>query len=441
MTRFDEVPAERWDWHRYADPNPQTHDSIGSHWGGFLDPVVFDPARYGVPPSSLSSIEPLQLLALEAARAALDDAGYTRRPFRRDRTSVILGVGGGISDLGQQYAVRSGLPLLLDDIPKDVLARLPEWTEDSFAGVLLNVTAGRIANRFDFGGVNFTVDAACASSLAAVHLAVRELEAGESDLVLAGGADTVQNPFGYLCFSTAGALSPTGRCRPFDATADGITISEGSRGFPSSSALRTRNATATGSMPSYGVWPDRATDAPRGLTAPRPEGQLPALRRAYEKAGVSPATVELVEAHGTGTPAGDEAELSALHEVYTAAGASPRSCVLGSVKSMIGHTKCAAGVAGLIKVAQSLHRQVLPPTRHVQRPASDLTKPDSPFYLATDARPWIHPGPGPAARGRQLVRLRRHQFPRCSRGLCRRQGHVAASGLRPVANRAVPVAG
>ena len=390
----DEVPAERWDWHRYADPNPQTHDSIGSHWGGFLDPVVFDPARYGVPPSSLSSIEPLQLLALEAARAALDDAGYTRRPFRRDRTSVILGVGGGISDLGQQYAVRSGLPLLLDDIPKDVLARLPEWTEDSFAGVLLNVTAGRIANRFDFGGLNFTVDAACASSLAAVHLAVRELEAGESDLVLAGGADTVQNPFGYLCFSTAGALSPTGRCRPFDATADGITISEGLGVLV---LKRLEDAERDGDR-IYAVLRGVAGSSDgraRGLTAPRPEGQLAALRRAYEKAGVSPATVELVEAHGTGTPAGDEAELSALHEVYTAAGASPRSCVLGSVKSMIGHTKCAAGVAGLIKVAQSLHRQVLPPTLHVQRPASDLTKPDSPFYLTTDARPWIHPGPGP----------------------------------------------
>jgi acyl transferase domain-containing protein/NAD(P)H-dependent flavin oxidoreductase YrpB (nitropropane dioxygenase family)/acyl carrier protein len=384
-----EVPEERWDWRRYAGPGGEARDSVRSHTGGFLEPVVFDPVRYGIPPSSLPSIEPLQLLALEAVRAALDDAGYASRPFAQDRTSVILGVGGGIADLGQQYAVRSGLPLLLEDIPEGVFSKLPEWTEDSFAGVLLNVTAGRIANRFDFGGLNFTVDAACASSLAAVHLAVRELETGESDLVIAGGADTVQNPFGYLCFSTAGALSPTGRCRPFDAEADGITISEG---LGILVLKRLEDAERDGDRV-YAVLRGVAGSSDgraRGTTAPSPEGQLIALRRAYERAGVSPATVELLEAHGTGTPAGDEAEVAALHEMYTAAGASPRGCVLGSVKSMIGHTKCAAGVASLIKVAQALHRQVLPPTLHVQRPASALTKPDSPFYLIADARPWVH---------------------------------------------------
>src|SRR6202011_4644495 len=140
---------------------------------------------------------------------------------------VILGAGGGIADLGQQYAFRSALAMYGIDPGPEVLERLPQWTEDSFPGLLVNVAAGRVANRFDLGGVNFTVDAACASSLAAIYSGVRELESGSSDVVLAGGVDTVQNPFGYLCFSKTKALSPNGRCRPFDAEADGIVISEG----------------------------------------------------------------------------------------------------------------------------------------------------------------------------------------------------------------------
>lgn len=205
-----EIPPERWDWRAYFDPDRHARDKIYSKWGGFLDPIPFDPARYGMPPKSLASIEPLQLLTLEVVRKALEDAGYGERPFPKERTAVILGVGGGAGDLGQQYAVRASLPLLLDAPAAELWQRLPEWTEDSFPGILLNVTAGRVANRFDLGGVNYTVDAACASSLAAVYLAARELEDGTSDMVLVGGADTVQNPFAYLCFSKTQALSPRG---------------------------------------------------------------------------------------------------------------------------------------------------------------------------------------------------------------------------------------
>ena len=194
-----EVPQSRWDWRKYFDPDPAATDKVNSKWGGFLDPIHFDPASHGMPPNSLASIEPLQLLTLEAVRAALADAGYLDRGLPRDRTAVILGVSGGIADLGQQYAVRSALPMLLDTIPAEVLSNLASWSEDSFPGILPNVAAGRAANRFDLGGVNFTVDAACASSLAAVYLACRELEAGTSDVVVVGGADTIQNPFAYLC--------------------------------------------------------------------------------------------------------------------------------------------------------------------------------------------------------------------------------------------------
>jgi acyl transferase domain-containing protein/NAD(P)H-dependent flavin oxidoreductase YrpB (nitropropane dioxygenase family)/NAD(P)-dependent dehydrogenase (short-subunit alcohol dehydrogenase family) len=383
-----EVPADRWDWRQYYDPDPASPDKISSRWGGFLDDVVFDPMIYGIPPSTIPSVEPLQLLTLEVVRAALADAGYADREFDRRNTAVILGVGGGIADLGQQYAVRSGLPMFVGDPATEVLDRLPAWTEDSFAGILLNVAAGRVANRFDLGGVNFTVDAACASSLAAVHLATRELEAGTSNVVIAGGADTVQNPFGYLCFTKTRALSPRGRCRPLDDGADGIVISEG---LAVVVLKRLADAERDGDR-IYAVIKGVAGSSDgrdRGLTAPSPEGQAVALERAYDKAGFSPSTVGLIECHGTGTVAGDQAEIQTLKQIFERAGAPWRTCAVGSVKSMIGHTKCTAGVAGLIKVALALHHRVLPPTINVGRPNIRARFSESPFYVNTEARAWL----------------------------------------------------
>ena len=382
-----EVPEDRWDWRLYFDQDPKARDKVYSKWGGFLNDMPFDPMQYGMPPNTLPSIEPLQLLTLEVVRQALGDAGYANRPFAREYTSVILGVGGGAGDLGQQYAIRSGLPLLLENPSPEVWERLPEWTEDSFAGILLNVAAGRVANRFDLGGVNYTVDAACASSLAAVYLATRELEAGTSDMVIVGGADTVQNPFAYLCFSKTRALSPRGRCRTFDESADGIVISEGVAVLV---LKRLADAERDGDR-IYAVIKAVAGSSDgrdKGLTAPRPEGQVRALDRAYAKAGFSPATVGLIEAHGTGTVAGDQAEVESLSRVFNAARALRQSCAVGSVKSMIGHTKCAAAAASLMKVALALHHKVLPPTINVEKPNPILA--GSPFYVNTEPRPWIH---------------------------------------------------
>jgi acyl transferase domain-containing protein/NAD(P)H-dependent flavin oxidoreductase YrpB (nitropropane dioxygenase family)/NAD(P)-dependent dehydrogenase (short-subunit alcohol dehydrogenase family) len=384
-----EIPEYRFDWKQYYDPDPTKPDKIYSKWGGFVDDVPFDPMRYGMPPQALSSIEPMQLLTLEAVRAAIEDAGYANRPFLRSRTSVVLGAGGGLADLGQQYGMRSGLLALTEDpdtIPSELWDRFPAWTEDSFAGLLLNVAAGRVANRFDLGGVNFTVDAACASSLAAIYCAVRELESGSSDMVIAGGVDTVQNPFGYLCFSKTKALSPRGRCRPFDADADGIVISEG---IVILILKRLADAERDGDR-IYSVIKSLAGSSDgreKGLTAPRPKGQEVALRRAYELAGLSPQSVGLIEAHGTGTVAGDLAEVEALKNAF--AGAPLQSCAIGSVKSMVGHTKCAAGAAGLVKAATALFEKVLPPTLNVLNPNPKIDFPHSPFFINTEARPWI----------------------------------------------------
>jgi acyl transferase domain-containing protein/NAD(P)H-dependent flavin oxidoreductase YrpB (nitropropane dioxygenase family)/NAD(P)-dependent dehydrogenase (short-subunit alcohol dehydrogenase family) len=391
-----EVPLDRWDWRRYYDPDPAAKDKIYSRWGGFIDDVPFDPVAFGLPPRSLASIEPFQLLALLTAKAALADAGYERRPFARERTSVIFGAGGGGADLAVGYTVRSALPSLVGDAGPELYERLPEWTEDSFAGLLMNVAAGRIANRLDLGGANYTVDAACASSLAAVGLAVRELQAGTSDMVLAGGVDAIQNPFAYLCFSKTHALSPNGRCRPFDADADGIAISEG---FAAVVLKRVADAERDGDR-IYAVirGVGAASDGrDRSLTAPRPEGQIRALRRAYAQARISAATVELVEAHGTGTVAGDGAEVQALSALFSESGAGRQRCAIGSVKSMIGHTKATAGVAGLVKAALALHHRILPPSIGVTRPNPKANFAESPFYVNVEARPWVRSG-GPYPR-------------------------------------------
>ena len=394
-----EIPPDRWDWRLYYDPDPKAPDKIYSKWGGFVPDIPFDPLRYGMPPSSLPHIEPAQLLALEVARKALADAGYAERPFPRERTAVVLGMGGGAAQTAMGYAFRSYLPMLDGPNPgagaeamELCEGLLPEWTEDSFPGFLLNVTAGRIANRLDLGGANYTVDAACGSSLAALNVAVRELRSGAADMVLLGGIDTVQNPFTYLAFSKTQAFSPRGRCRPFDEGADGIVISEGAAAVV---LKRLADAERDGDQ-IYAVIQGVGSSSDgrsKGLTAPNPEGQTRALERAYAEAGVDPATVGYVEAHGTGTAVGDVVEVSALSRLFREAGAAPGSCAVGSVKSQIGHTKCAAGLAGLIHAALALRHRILPPTIGVESPNPRLDLKDAPLRLNTEARPWLHPTP------------------------------------------------
>ncbi len=391
-----EIPPDRWDWRPYYDADPKAPDRIVSRWGGFVPDVPFDPLRYGMPPKGLASIEPVQLLVLEAVRAAIEDAGYAERAFPRERTAVVLGMGGGAAQLAMGYAFRSYLPMLEAVAPEAGRAAreaseplLPEWTEDSFPGFLLNVAAGRVANRFDLGGANYTVDAACGSSLAAASLAVRELETGAADVVILGGADTVQNPLTYLAFSKTHAFSPRGRCRPFDASADGIVISEGVGVVV---LKRLADAERDGDRV-YAVIKGIGSSSDgraRGLTAPSPEGQVRALDRAYEKAGVDPRTIGYVEAHGTGTAVGDVVEANALAGVLRGRGAAPGSCAVGSVKSMIGHTKCAAGIAGLMNAALALHHRTLPPTIGVDHPNPKADLADGPLRVSTAARPWFH---------------------------------------------------
>ncbi|MET8975652.1 SDR family oxidoreductase [Streptomyces sp. NPDC004539] len=377
-----EVPPERW------DPAVHHGTSTDSKWGGFLPEIPFDPLRYGIPPTSLGSVEPVQLLSLEAARRALDDAGYGDggREFDRSRTSVVFGAEAG-SDLSNAATLRSVLPAYYGEVPAALEGQLPLLTEDSFPGMLANVISGRIANRLDLGGANYTVDAACASSLAAVDVACKELLSGTSDVVLCGGADLHNGINDYALFSSVHALSPTGRSRAFDSSADGIALGEG---VACVVLKRLADAERDGDRV-YGVIKGLGSSSDGrslGLTAPRPEGQRAALERAYRSAGVSPADVGIVEAHGTGTVVGDRTELTILSEVFRTSGAEPGSCALGSVKSQIGHTKCAAGLAGLIKTTLALYTGVRPPTLHVEAPNAAWTEGESPFVFHSEARPW-----------------------------------------------------
>ncbi|HEY3790027.1 MAG TPA: beta-ketoacyl synthase N-terminal-like domain-containing protein, partial [Urbifossiella sp.] len=401
-----EIPPTHWDWRLYYDADPRARDKMISKWGGFMGDTAFDPLKFGITPKSIPNIEPLQLLLLEAVNQALGDAGYLDRPFNRERTCAILGVGGGGMPLSVSYGFRACMPLM-ESIPgmpissKEIIelgeGMLPEWTEDSFPGILLNVAAGRVANRFNLGGPNMAIDAACGSSLAALYAGVRELNDGTSDVAVVMGGDAVQTPYAYVAFSKTHALSPKGRCRPFDAEADGIALAEG---VGVAILKRLADAERDGDR-IYAVIKGVGASSDgrdKGLTAPRAEGQLRALQRAYGQARLSPARVGLVEAHGTGTVVGDQTEARAIGTLFRDAGGDPQSCALGSVKSMIGHSKCAAGLAGLIKTAFALHHKVLPPTL-VETPNPKANLDGGPLYLNTEPRPWVHGADHPRTAG------------------------------------------
>jgi acyl transferase domain-containing protein/NAD(P)-dependent dehydrogenase (short-subunit alcohol dehydrogenase family)/acyl carrier protein len=404
-----DVPPTHWRPEEYFDPDPKKPDHTYAHRGGFLAPADFPPLEFGVTPNSLEATDTTQLLGLLAAKQALADAGYgPGRDFDRKRVSVILGVTGTL-ELVIPLGARLGHPKwrqalaeagVAPDVADEVVRRIADsyvgWQEDSFPGLLGNVVAGRIANRLDLGGTNCVVDAACASSLSALHLALLELAAGRCDLALSGGMDTFNDIFMYMCFSKTPALSPTGNAKPFDTSADGTILGEG---LGCLVLKRLADAERDGDR-IYAVIRGVGTSSDgkgHAIYAPSSAGQTKALRQAYHLAQVTPDTIELVEAHGTGTRAGDAAELAALTEVYSEATSPTRSasegippwCALGSVKSQIGHTKAAAGAAGLIKAALALYHKVLPPTIKVTQPVEALAARRTPFYANTVKRPWL----------------------------------------------------
>ncbi|MGN9791970.1 beta-ketoacyl synthase N-terminal-like domain-containing protein [Streptomyces sp. OZ13] len=398
---IEDVPSSHWNTDDYYDPDPTAEDRTYARRGGFLPEIAFNPMEFGLPPNTLEVTDILQLLSLTVARDVLRDAGTEGSTwYDPTRTGVILGVTGANS-LTQPLSARLQTPVLKEVVRSvglseaqadEVAARFKKayipWEENSFPGMLGNVVAGRIANRFDLGGTNCTVDAACASSLAAVKLAVSELIEGRADMMITGGCDAENTILMYMCFSKTPAFSKSQVIRPFDRSADGTLIGEG---IGMLALKRLADAERDGDR-IYSVLRGIGTSSDgrfKSIYAPRAEGQQLALRRAYEDAAVTPGSVELFEAHGTGTAVGDHTELSALGS-FVMEGQDERGyAAIGSVKSQIGHTKAAAGAAGLIKLSLALHQKVLPPTINVEEPSEAVDPASTPFYVSGEARPWV----------------------------------------------------
>ncbi|MEX5634291.1 beta-ketoacyl synthase N-terminal-like domain-containing protein [Parafrankia sp. FMc2] len=397
-----DVPASRWNIDDYYDADPTRPDHTYSRRGGFVPDVDFDPLEFGLPPNQLEVTSTLQTLSLVVARDLLRDAGAPSSAwYDAESTGVVLGVTGPVP-LMHPLAARLTTPVLrevvracglTEDDAAAIATRYAEafapWEENSFPGLLANVTAGRVANRLGLGGMNSTVDAACAASLSAVRMAIAELVDGRADMMIAGGADTENSIFGYMCFSKTQALSKSDRISPFDEGADGTLIGEG---IGMLALRRLADAERDGNR-IYAVIRGLGSSSDgrsKSIYAPRAEGQERALRRAYADADCSPSSVELFEAHATGTAVGDRTELTALDGVLrAAAGGQTHFAAIGSVKSQIGHTKGAAGTASLMKLALSLYQKTLPPTINVERPAGPLAEDATPLYVNTRTRPWI----------------------------------------------------
>ncbi|MFG2791825.1 SDR family NAD(P)-dependent oxidoreductase [Streptomyces sp. NPDC048419] len=397
---IDDVPAGHWDVDEHYDPDPTVPDKTYAKRGGFIPDTPFNPLEFGLPPNTLEVTDVLQLLSLVVTRDLLKDAGADQAWYDKARTGVVLGITGA-NQLTQPLTARLQSGVLKEVVQscglsqrdaeeivnKFRLAYAP-WEENSFPGMLGNVVAGRVANRFDLGGINMTIDAACASSLGAVRAAVSELVERRADTMLVGGCDAENTIFMYLCFSKTPALSKSGHIRPFDKDADGTLIGEGIGML----ALRRLSDAERDGNKIYAVLRGIGTSSDgrfKSIYAPRKEGQMVALRRAYEDADCSPASIELFEAHGTGTAVGDATELSALSAVVSDASDEHRFAALGSIKSQIGHTKAAAGAAGMIKLSLALHHKVLPPTINVDEPNPAIDFTGGPVYVNSETRPWI----------------------------------------------------
>ena len=407
---FRDVPAERWesgDFYIPGEPGSAPEGKTYSRIGAFVEGFEFDWRRWKQPPGTLSQIDDSQLWAVEVAAAALEHAGYlgegARAELPNTRTGVVFAnaLGGEqreysnhriFADQMARKAVEAGLPAdRVESFKEMVVEGTPRVDEDTMPGELANVVAGRVANLLDLQGPNFTADAACASTFAALVSACRLLQTGQVDVMLAGASDRTMDPATYAKFSAIGALSPT-HSRPFDARANGFVMGEGAGCVI---LKRLEDAIADGDS-IYSVIRGIGASSDgrgKGITAPSTRGQKQAVLRAMQQAGYSAGSVELIEAHGTSTKVGDATELETLSGVFSAAGAGDRVAV-GSIKSQIGHLKAAAGMAGLLKASLALHHRTIPPSAGFEQPNTSVQWDEIPFFVPTSAVEWPAPPSG-----------------------------------------------
>ena len=374
-----DVPASRWDKDAYYDPDPWKPGRMNSRRGGFLEDVDrFDPLFFGISPREVGSMDPQQRLLLEVAWEALEDAGQPPDALAGTETGVFVGVSSF-----DYYEL----------LTKDS-ANFDAYTG---TGNLSAVKANRLSYFLDLHGPSLAIDTACSSSLVAAHLACQSLRSGESTLALVGGVHLLLSPGMSVGYAKGGFMAPDGRCKTFDARADGYVRGEGAGIVV---LKRLSEAQARGDRV-YAVVLGSAVNqdgASNGITAPNPLAQEAVLAAAYRNAGVSPGRVHYVEAHGTGTKLGDPIEVKALAAVLSRDRAPGDVCALGSVKTNIGHLEAGAGIAGLIKVALSLANRQIPPSLHYETPNPYIPFDEIPLRVQRALGPWPA-GPSPACAG------------------------------------------
>lgn len=380
------VPGNRLDA-SFFDTRSNAVDRFYCRKGGFIDDYAwFDPIQFGILPLAVEGTEPEQLLTLSLAKQALQDAGVLDSNTPLDRTGIIIGKGNytgpgatraiEIVRTGEQIVqvLQSVLPGLtpedLDKVKKEFQAKKGRFGPDTAMGLIPNLVASLVANRLNLGGAAYTIDAACASSLIAIDHAIQELSTGRADMIIAGGVHVSQNAPFWSIFTQLGALSRRQQIRPFDQHADGLLIGEGC-GFvvlkKLEDAVRDQDRIYA-VIKGTGISSDGSGTS---VMSPSVKGQAKAIRQAWDAAGIDVQQVGYIEAHGTGTPLGDKTELETLAAIFGQPGKLPKAGI-GSVKSMIGHTMPAAGIAGLIKTALALYHSKLPPTLHCDTPLDTM---------------------------------------------------------------------
>jgi enediyne polyketide synthase len=402
---FRRIPPERLRADDYLAADRAVPDRTYAAQAAVLDGWELDRVRFRISGKSFRAADTAHWLALDVAADALADAGYPDGSgINRERTLVVVGntltgefsraralrlrwpyvrriVAARIAGMRMEESERAQF---LDELERDFKAPFEEVDDETLAGALSNTIAGRICNAFDFKGGGYTVDGACAASLLAVATAAAALERGDADVALAGGVDLSLDPFELVGFAKAGALAADAM-RVYDERSDGFWPGEGC-GFVV--LRRLEDAIAEGAGPDVAVrgW-GVSSDGAGGITRPELEGQVLALERAYARAEFDIGSVGLFEGHGTGTAIGDATELAALSRVRAARGATVQAPI-GSVKANIGHTKAAAGIAGLIKAAVALREEVVPPTTACEEPHAELRRDDATLRAVRQAEPW-----------------------------------------------------
>ncbi|CAJ1511101.1 type I polyketide synthase [[Mycobacterium] burgundiense] len=367
-----DVPETRWHAARYHDPNPTKLGKIVTRRGGFLDEIdQFDPQFFGISPREAHSLDPQQRLLLQVTWEALEDGGIPPDGLAGSEIGVFVG----------------GFTLDYQLLQNQGRTSRYRFKPHSATGMMMTMLANRLSHAFDFRGPSMTVDTACSSSLVALHLAAQSIWNGECDLALAGGVNIMIGPNTAIAESTSGFLSPEGRSKAFDDSADGYARGEGGAVVvlkPLQQALRDGDeiyAQVLGTAVSQ----DGRTD---GITVPREEAQEAAIRAALGRADVHPDEVGYVEAHGTGTPVGDPIEMRALANALTAERPATQPLVIGSVKTNIGHLEAGAGVAGLIKAALVLKHGFIPANLHLRTPTRHVSLPDLKLEVPAAGRPF-----------------------------------------------------